>query len=414
MSHPFSLYLHVPFCQQKCPYCDFNTYAVATVPEREYLAALASELDHRAVLPEWRQRTVQSIYFGGGTPSLLSPSGVRRTVRHILQLFPGSEALEVSLEANPNNLSLEQLAGYHDAGVNRISFGAQSFDGEILKRLGRAHTPEQIETAVGLARQAGIENINIDLMFGTPGQKLEQLQHDLMEVARLEVPHVSAYGLTIEKGTPFFNSYRKGHLALPRESLVLEMMRRITLELRGCGLSQYEISNYSMPGSEARHNMAYWNGDDYLGLGAGAHSFSAASGSGFGFGRRWANTALPAKYIELASAHGKAESWHEELDVKSAVFEYFFLGLRKIAGVSIRKFEQRFGCSMFDIFPTSLEALKTGALLKQQGDTLALTEKGLYIADSVFECLASVDVEPDKVAGISAAPAAPSQRAANE
>jgi len=383
---PFSLYLHIPFCLHKCPYCDFNTYALSSFPEREYVAALLSELDFRASLPEWKGRTIQTIYFGGGTPSLFAPASIRKIIATALKTFPLDDKIEISLEANPGTLSYDKLCGYYEAGVNRLSLGVQSFESSTLKSLGRIHTAEQTEEALQDARDAGIQNINVDLIYGAPGQTMESLQSDLICIGNLAPPHVSPYGLTIEKGTPFFTSYKKGILKLPKEKLVIEMMDRINNELNGCGLERYEISNFAKPSFEARHNMAYWNGDDYMGLGAGAHSFSSVrSRSDEVYGRRWSNFALPQKYIEETAAHGHAESWHERLGRKDAMFEYLFLGLRKVKGISINEFKAKFDQSIEETYPTVLDVLTDGSLVSLQSGMMALTEKGLMLADSVIE-----------------------------
>ncbi len=395
---PFSLYLHIPFCLHKCPYCDFNTYALASFPEKEYVSALLAELDYRTSLQEWRGRSVQSIYFGGGTPSLFTPASIRRIISVVSKTLPVEDDVEVSIEANPGTVSYDTLSGYYEAGINRLSLGAQSFNAEILRALGRMHTPAQTEEAVIAARNVGISNINIDIIYGAPSQSLADVQADLMEIGKLDPTHVSPYGLTIEKSTPFYTSYKKGVLRIPKEEIVIDMMQRITNELSGCGLQRYEISNYAKPGKEARHNMAYWNGDDYLGLGAGAHSFTARLGDGQTmFGRRWSNYALPQKYIEEASVQGSAQSWSETLDERGAIFEYFFLGLRKCKGVSISGFESKFHRTLKQSYPCALEMLLSEGLLSYQGDQLAMTERGFMIADSVIENFSEPELVVPKI-----------------
>ncbi len=379
---PISLYVHIPFCLHKCPYCDFNTYAQPSFPEKQYTSALLAELDYRSTLPEWRGRMVQSIYFGGGTPSIFSPHSIFKVVSAILRSFPVDDRVEITLEANPGTLSADAIGGFKEAGVNRLSLGTQSFNPDTLRKLGRVHTAQDTDSALEMARLVGITNVNVDLIFGAPSQTLSDLQADLLEIGRVNPAHVSPYGLTIEKGTPFYNSFKKGSLRLPKEATVIEMMKRITNELLGCGLVRYEISNYAQPGKEARHNLAYWNGADYIGLGAGAHSFSREIGS---FGKRWSNYALPQKYIEEASAHGQAESWSELLSPKGAVFEYFFLGLRKIKGVSLAAFKQRFGFDAGQAYTALFQVLQSESLISLADEHVALTERGLLLADSVIE-----------------------------
>ncbi len=219
---------------------------------------------------------------------------------------------------------------------------------------------------------------------------MEQLKSDLKAVVELNPEHVSAYGLTVEKGTPFYSQYRKGSLELPPEELILSMMEELNSFLPTCGYKRYEISNFSERGREARHNMAYWNGDDYLGLGAGAHSFCARyEDSMREGGTRWSNFALPEKYMQEAQTHGRAEGWRDVLSKEDLVFEFFFLGLRKITGVPLGQFEEWFGFPVTDVYGTVIEVLSDQALLQRTGDFLALSEKGLLLADSIIENFAS-------------------------
>ena len=383
---PISVYLHIPYCFHKCPYCDFNTYAVPRMPEDEYVSALLAELDARAASPEFRGRTVQTVYFGGGTPSILTVRAVERILDAIRAAFDWNRGMEISLEANPGNVTTETLSGYRGAGINRLSFGAQSLNSATLKALGRIHTPEQVESAVAAAGQARFENISIDLMFGAPGQILSDVEADIRGAAALHPTHISTYGLTIEKGTPFYNSHRRGVLKLPPEEVVADMLELSTRLLGEFGFARYEISNYAQAGFEARHNLAYWNGDDYLGLGAGAHSFvRAGEPTDARWGRRWANFAPPARYMEEARSRGSAESWNDTLDRRGAMFEFFFLGLRKTAGVSLADFAAAFGVSAHAVYGEQLRVLTGHKLLQITDHVVRLTPHGLMLADSVIE-----------------------------
>ncbi len=383
---PFSLYLHIPYCLHKCPYCDFNTYALASVPEKDYVDSLLAELDFRASLAEWRGRTVQTIYFGGGTPSIFSDQSIARIVTGISRLFPVDDQAEITLEANPGTIDRELLGALREMGVNRLSIGVQSFDGDILKSLGRMHSPEQSENAVETARVAGFENINIDIIYSTPGQTLGGLHHDLDQAFKVKPDHISMYGLTIEKGTPFYQSFKRGLLKLPPEDILVKMMEDINSQLPAHGYEHYEISNFALSGREARHNLAYWSGDDYLGLGAGAHSFVGCP-QPFGqlYGIRWANYAAPAKYMQEARSFGKADSWREDLDRNNALFEYFFLGLRKISGVSKLEFRLRFNMDLDLLYGEVVRMLSEQGLLTDRADSIALTQQGILLADSVIE-----------------------------
>lgn len=397
-----SVYLHIPFCFHKCPYCDFNTYAVPRMPEDEYVASLLAELDARAATDAFRGRTISTVYFGGGTPSLLSSNAIDRILSAIRGAFEWSRELEVSLEANPGAVTTELLGGYRAAGVNRLSFGAQSLNPATLRALGRIHTPEQIEQAMAMARQSGFANVSLDLMFGAPEQTLSELEADIRATAALRPNHVSTYGLTIEKGTPFFVAHKRGVLKLPPDDVVADMLELASGLLDELGFRRYEISNYAAPGFEARHNLAYWNGDDYLGLGAGAHSYvRATEPTDTHWGERWSNYALPQKYMSEAQARGFAVSWNDTLDRASAIFEFFFLGLRKIDGVSLAEFQRTFGVSAHVVYGEQLRSLAGHNLLQLQGDMVRLTRQGLMVADSVIEHFA----EPTSGTGRSSSPA---------
>ena len=390
--NPFSIYVHIPFCLQRCPYCDFNTYALTSIPERQYIPALQAELDLRASQPGWKDREVQSVYFGGGTPSLLPANAIQTVLKTIRGLFPWYRQAEVSIEANPGTIDGDRVRGYREAGVNRISIGGQSFDPLLLKTLGRIHSAEQTEAAVESARHAGFTNISLDIMYGIPGESLEQLARDLKEAVRLDPRHVSAYGLTVEKGTPFYSRYSRGKLKLPDEETVLAMMRETKSFLAACGYRRYEISNFSEPGHEARHNLVYWGGGDYLGIGAGAHSLLVEyQGERRRSGRRWANFPLPNAYMSHASAHGQAESWRDTLTEKDLMFEYFFLGLRKAEGVSLAQFERFFGQKADNLYGAVMQVLVEQGLITREDDRAALTDRGVELADSVIENFISPD-----------------------
>jgi oxygen-independent coproporphyrinogen-3 oxidase len=395
-SEPFGIYLHIPYCLHKCPYCDFNTYAVSAIPEQDYVDAICAEIDFRLSLPEWAPRSVRSIYFGGGTPSIFHPRSIERVLTCISRKVHVEGDAEISMELNPGTVSEDSLSDFMRGGVNRMSFGAQTFQSKLLKTLGRIHTPTDTVSAVRDAREAGCENLSLDLIYGVPGQTLELFEDDLDQLLALEPEHVSAYGLTIEKGTPFFQQFRLGLLKLPEEELVVEMMEMLCSRLEVSGLSRYEISNFSLPGREARHNMGYWNGDDYLGIGAGAHSFSVNGSSSLKKRgpSRWSNYALPNKYMSQVTSKGHAESWSDRLKKEDRYFEFFFLGLRKVDGVALEDFQNRFGKSIYDIYPMLMKILSQQGFLQTKEGRISLTEKGLLFADTVIENFAEGDTAP--------------------
>ena len=382
-SRPFSLYIHIPSCGQRCPYCDFNTYVEAKIPEQEYTDALLAELEHRAALPAWRDRPLQSVFFGGGTPSLFQPESLGRVITAAKKLFTPLPTVEVSIEANPGTVSFEYFSKLRNQGVERISLGAQSFNKSSLRELGRAHSVEETFSAFEDARKSGFANINLDLIYALPQQSLKGFQADLQTLCDLAPEHISAYQLTIEKGTPFSFRYHQGDLVLPPEEETVSMMKLLTSYLAERGFEQYEISNFARPNARCRHNQAYWDGDDYLGLGAGAHSFNGQEGDGHG--KRWSNFALPAEYMRRVKTLGEGESWRDILSKPGRQFEFFFLGLRRTAGVSIADFSSRFNEDLLSIYGDTVGSLTEQGLLSHQGDLIFLSERGRLLADSVFQ-----------------------------
>jgi oxygen-independent coproporphyrinogen-3 oxidase len=271
-SEPFSLYVHIPYCISKCPYCDFNSHVVPEIPELQYTEALLRELDYFARLSDWQDRPAQSIFFGGGTPSTFAPGTIGRIIQRVAALLPVEPSCEITLEANPGTVDQENFSGYREAGVNRISVGVQSFQPRLLKFLGRAHSADDARRALKVIKDTGFENFSFDLMYANPGQTLAELEADLDTALNFQSPHLSAYNLTFEEGTPFHHEYRAGKLRPLSEDEEIAMAELIESKLARAGLDRYEISNYARPGRQSRHNVNYWRGGDYLGVGAGAHS----------------------------------------------------------------------------------------------------------------------------------------------
>lgn len=378
---PFSLYVHIPYCTHKCPYCDFNTYAVTSIPEIPYRNALIKEIKTAANNPLWKGREVQTIFFGGGTPSLFSPESIEAIIQQTANCFPIFEPLEVTLEANPGMMTEERVDGFSLVGINRLSLGAQSFQPRILSVLGRRHTAEHIHRAFNEATRAGIKNISVDLIFGVPSETLEELNADLLELMKLNATHVSLYGLTIEEGTPFFRDVQDGKIIMPEDDLVADMMKEIHIHLTAAGLKRYEISNYSKPKFESRHNKNYWSGGDYLGIGAGAHSAHHQKNSG----TRWSNRAKPADYIEQIEASGEARAWMEKLTEEKLRNEFFMLGLRRSEGVSADRYKELFGREIEEDFRANLLVLSEAGLISWDAKDLKLTDNGILLANSIIE-----------------------------
>lgn len=391
MTSQFGVYVHIPYCSRKCPYCDFTTYAVPRVPQEDYTAALVSEVTSYAAHEQFDGRGAGTVFFGGGTPSLIDPAFIDQILTAIASAFPSSAPVEVTMEANPGAVSLARLSGYREAGVNRISFGAQSLNAKHLSMLGRTHTRNDVLHAVENARKAGIGQISLDLLFGIPEQTLGELESDLEEMLNLGIDHISTYGLTYEKGTPYFQSVARGALKPLSDDATADMYEFIIDRLLAVGFEHYEISNFAKnETNRSRHNLSYWIGKDYLGFGVGAHSFCGSfEGPIRTGGKRWANLAQPNEYMQRLKVGESVVSWSESLTEEQVRFEHLFVGLRRIEGISISNYAEEFGTTVNDRFSSQIETLVTGGLLTVDGDSLKLTRRGLLLADSVLEMFAA-------------------------
>jgi oxygen-independent coproporphyrinogen III oxidase len=374
-----SLYLHVPFCHTRCYYCDFNTYA-GLLPLREpYTRALLTEValaGEFARHADGQKRRSRTIFFGGGTPSLLSVPQVQRILATCRAHFAVDEGAEVTLEANPGTLGEAQLAGLRAAGVNRLSMGAQSFDAALLQSLGRIHSPEQITQAVQYARAVGFTSINLDFMFGLPGQTMRHWQETLAQALELRPEHLSLYSLIIEEGTPFYNWTEEGRITPADEDLCADMYECAQERLAAAGYEQYEISNWALPGYQCRHNLTYWQNLPYLGLGAGAASC-------FG-GRRFTNTREPSKYIRQLKAGQRPEAESETVERAQEMSETAFLALRTVQGLHLPTFEQRFTIPFAQFVGARLHRVEDAGLLERGGEWLRLSKRGLLLGNEVF------------------------------
>jgi oxygen-independent coproporphyrinogen-3 oxidase len=378
MSTAFSLYVHLPYCRHVCPYCDFNVYAATAPPEQAYVAGLLAELEAHAQHPPWAGRRIQTVYLGGGTPSLFSPGAIATLLGAVEERSGLVPDAEVTLEANPGTVSAERLAGYRAAGVNRLSLGAQSFHSAHLRTLGRDHQAVDIDGAVAAARAAEIPTVSLDLIFGVPGSTVREWEDDLVAAVALAPAHVSAYNLTYEEGTPFHAWRARGRLRQVTEDDEATMADTAVRVLGAGGYVRYEISSFARPGATCRHNLAYWEGVDYLGLGAGAHSFSCTPAPG----RRWVNHRLPDRYLAAVRATGTAVASEERLTEAQARAEFCFCGLRQTAGVDVDAFRHRFGVDLEAAFPHATGLVADG-LLEPAPGRLRLTARGLRYADTV-------------------------------
>jgi oxygen-independent coproporphyrinogen III oxidase len=374
-----SLYLHVPFCHSRCYYCDFNTYA-GMLPLREsYVRALLKEIalaGEMAQLSDSTPRRARTMFFGGGTPSLLSVSQIRRLLAACFRAFAVDKDAEITLEANPGTLSQEQLVGLHQAGINRLSMGAQSFDEALLKSLGRIHTPEEIVQALTYARAAGFTSINLDLMFGLPGQSMLHWQQTLQQALTLRPEHLSLYSLIIEEGTPFYTWHQEGRITPGDEDLCADMYEYADELLREAGYINYEISNWTLPGHHSLHNLTYWQNLPYIGMGAGAYSTFA--------GKRFSNERDPLAYIKTLKTHRLPIAESEALAREQAMSETAFLALRTAIGLHLPTFAQRFECSFAQFVGNRLKIVEEAGLLEQEDGWLRLSQRGRLLGNEVF------------------------------
>lgn len=369
------LYIHVPFCLRKCHYCDFVSYPYTEAGATAYLEALAREIRL------WAEKlggsaAVRSIYLGGGTPTCLGARALLRLLELIHSRFSVLPEAEITVEANPETLSLELLQALVSAGVNRLSIGMQSANEEELKFLGRGHTFRQVREAVEWARRAGCTNVNLDLIFGLPGQDLTRWEKSLREAVALEPAHLSAYDLEIHPETVLGRAVAAGVWAPCSEEEARAMYLTAIDFLAVAGYTHYEISNFALPGRESRHNQLYWQREPYLGLGPGAHSFLGNS--------RWANTPSLEDYC-WKLAEGKEPVVEKKiLSREEEMAETMMLGLRLLAGISCARFEARFGCKPEEAFGREISRLVNQGLLTREGDFLRLTRAALPVANLVF------------------------------
>ena len=370
------LYIHIPFCVRKCSYCDFLS-APATEQTREaYMAALFAEIGGRA--KDYSDRTVTSIFIGGGTPSLLSGEQIGQLMDRIREQFAMAQDAEITMEVNPGTASAEKLRNFYTAGINRLSIGMQSAQAEELKNLGRIHDFEGFCQVYREAVEAGFTNINVDIMSGLPGQTLASYRDTLEKVLHLEpMPqHISAYSLIVEEGTPFAAMAERGELPLPEEETERAMYEETIEVLAKYGFHRYEISNYAKAGCECRHNEGYWQRKDYLGLGLGAASLLGKE--------RFSNTSDMQEYLKNSSAPEKIRKNRELLTREDEMAEFMFLGLRMTQGVSKKEFQEYFGTAIENIYGEVLKKYKKQGLLLEESGRIFLSREGIHVSNAVM------------------------------
>lgn len=372
------IYLHIPYCIKKCSYCAFNSLPSNGV-SKQYLQALYKEIDWTSGLFNLKEHLVDTLYFGGGTPSLLTPGEVEDLLTRIGSSYQLSDKAEITLELNPTAQDEININGYKSAGINRLSIGIQSFDEQNLGFLGRLHSAREAELSFIRARKAGFDNINIDLICGLPGQKISDVQPDLDRALKLHPEHISLYLLSIENGTPLYSAVRQGMFSPLDDEMQGEIYQSASEYLQKKGYTRYETSNYARNGFESKHNMRYWRGEDYIGLGAGAHSFI----SDIGWGMRHWNVKPPDEYIKSIDSDMLPLEELEILTRRDAIRESVLTSLRTSTGLGEEMLKNKFGISLYEAI--SEDALKTMSddIYKNEEGCIILTEKGALLADEL-------------------------------
>ena len=369
------LYIHIPFCRQKCLYCDFPSWAGKEGQMQGYVDALTKEIRKRGT--EYTDQQVVSVFFGGGTPTTLTIPMLEQLMQAVFESWNIAEDAEITTEANPGMLDGEMAAALKKMGFNRLSMGVQAWQNRLLKELGRIHTIEVFRENFKAVREAGFTNINTDLMFALPNQTMEDWQETVKNIVAMNPEHISAYSLIIEEGTPFYDRYEKGELKPAEEELDREMYHWAVDYLAEHGYEQYEISNFAKKGRQSRHNRIYWQAEEYLGMGLGSHSYMN--------GERFHNIYDLQEYIRADGDVSLLKEDIERITEEDALAEFMFLGLRQAEGGSFAGFEERFGQGMKNIYGSQIEELVKDGLLEEDGIGIRLTKRGVDISNYVFE-----------------------------
>ena len=374
---PLGLYVHIPFCVKKCNYCDFLSAAADDVTKERYVAALCKEIaGYKELAKDYELAT---IYFGGGTPSILKVSLIEQLLDVIRKSFSVNMAAEVTLEVNPGTVAPDKLKSYRELGINRLSIGVQSAKEKELQLLGRIHSFEDAKNTVQWARNAGFANISMDLISALPGQNLADYKENVEAVLSLNPEHISSYSLIVEEGTPFYEQYGEGKACekeLPDEETDRAMYAYTKERLAAAGYERYEISNYAKAGYESKHNSSYWTGVEYLGVGLGASSLFTNA--------RYHNETELTAYMEAGEAGEDVRREIERLVLEEQMEEFMILGLRRMCGISREEFQKRFGRPLETVYGSALQKLKKQNLITVEGDCVALTELGIDVSNQVF------------------------------
>ena len=382
MRKPVGVYLHFPFCVKKCSYCDFLSGPADRGTKRAYSDALCREIysfgreyGMQELFSEGEKIPVDTIFLGGGTPSVMDPADLTQVMETVLKVFDVLPEAEISMEMNPGTFR-EELLAFVKKYMGRVSLGLQSADDSELSRLGRIHTYSEFERCYAALRDAGISNINVDLMSAIPGQTLVSWEKSLTRILSMEPEHISCYSLIIEEGTPFFELFEKGRLDLPGEDEEREMYYLTERLMNAHGYHRYEISNYARPGYECRHNVRYWRRSPYIGFGIGAASLLDET--------RWSNTRDLQRYLSGSGSLSDIREEIHHLSVREQMEEFMFLGLRMMEGVSCADFGEKFGCELDSVYGGVCEKLISEGLLVREGDRYKLTSRGIDVSNAVL------------------------------
>jgi oxygen-independent coproporphyrinogen-3 oxidase len=376
---PLAIYVHWPFCQSKCPYCDFNSYAKRNIGEDAYLKAVLVELRH--YVGGTAGRPVTSIFFGGGTPSLMAPATVAALLDAIAALWPVDAGCEITLEANPSSVEASRFAGYRSAGVNRVSLGVQSLHDEQLRFLGRLHTAAEAREALNVAAR-NFDRVNFDLIYARPGQTREEWRAELSAALGLARGHLSLYQLTIEPETAFFDLHRRGKLRIPGAELAADLYELTQEMCEAAGLPAYEVSNHAAPGEESRHNLTYWRYGDYIGAGPGAHGRISAGGA------KIATAAIEAPAVWAAQVAERGHGCEErcELSAREQAEEMVLMGLRLSEGLDVARMEAKTG---YGLAPPTVGQIAQDGLLENGASRVRVTRKGRLVLNAIAAALAT-------------------------
>lgn len=369
------IYIHIPFCVKKCNYCDFYSVKWDEISESKYIKSAINEIKSYSELQD--KFIVDTIYIGGGTPSIVNPKNLENMINVIKSIFKVEENAEISMEANPNTLNKGNLNDYSSIGINRLSIGIQSLNDDILKRIGRIHNSKEALEAIEKAKQCGFANINADVMFNIPGQTIDDINNTISKLIKKDIKHISFYSLKLEKGTPMYTLEKNKEIFLPEEDEEREMYYAGRNIMEANNLFQYEISNFAAKGYECRHNLKYWNQEEYVGIGPSAHSFLK--------NKRFNNPSDLKEYILSGENSNIQRNILEVMDDNQMIFEYIILCLRLTEGLKFADFENKFSVNFKEVYAKQIEYLLKNNLIEIDDAAVRLTKRGMDISNYVFE-----------------------------